>query len=192
MVETTLIQKTQGAQREVQAVGAPVSHSVFPPFDTHFFVSHLFWLVLSFGFFYFFLSRFVLGSLGNIIEARRARIASDLDKASSIKKEIEEVVSLYEAETAQANVEAQRIIREKVEAIKGQLLEQRHQREKLLAEKVEQAQQKIAQKQQAAHAKRDLFAVEMTEAILKKLTQKELPHDTIKNVVAQLDPTQIR
>lgn len=64
-----------------------IGHSNFPAFDTTYFISHAFWLLISFGLFYLFIARVIVPLVGGILEIRRDRIASDLDNAARLKSD---------------------------------------------------------------------------------------------------------
>ena len=65
-------------------------HSNFPPFDSSTFASQLVWLAITFGALYYFMSKRFLPQVEGVIEARRARIAEDLDEATRRQQEAEE------------------------------------------------------------------------------------------------------
>ena len=76
--------------------------SNFPPFDSTYFASHLFWLIICFGLFYIFIARVAVPRIGSVIENRRDRIASDLDQAARMKQEADAAVTAYEKELSEA------------------------------------------------------------------------------------------
>jgi len=94
------------------AVGTAVpakSGGGFSPFEAHYFPSHLLWLAITFGFFYFFMARVVLPRIGGIIETRHDRIAADLDQAARLKAESDAAVAAYQKRLAEARDKAQQI-----------------------------------------------------------------------------------
>ena len=64
----------------------------FPAFDSTYFLSHAFWLLISFGLFYVFIAKVIVPLVGEILEIRRDRIASDLDNAARLKSEAEDLL----------------------------------------------------------------------------------------------------
>ena len=66
--------------------GVPAEHNgsgSFPPFDSSTFSSQLIWLAITFGLFYYLMSRVALPRISGILETRSDRIAQDLDVASA-------------------------------------------------------------------------------------------------------------
>ena len=58
---------------------AAQGEKIFPPFDQSLYPSQLLWLLITFGLFYFLMSRMVLPRIASILEVRRDRISQDLD-----------------------------------------------------------------------------------------------------------------
>ncbi len=116
---------------------------VFPPFDFVHFGSHLFWLAISFGLFYFFISRVIVPRIGGVIETRRDRIASDLDQAMRMKQEADTVVEIYERKLAEARSQAYIIAQSAGEEIKGKAEFERKRIEASLEKKLTDAEKRL-------------------------------------------------
>jgi len=82
---------------------------VFPPFNSEYFATQIFWLLLTFGVLYFLLSKILLPRIGQTIEERSSRIADDLDAASRMQKEAEEAEKSYERALADAKAKAHNV-----------------------------------------------------------------------------------
>ena len=93
------------------AATAPVSGAaatgVFPPFDTSTFASQLFWLAITFGALYFALSKIAIPRVAEILDARSAKIASDLDAANGAKKAADDAGAAYDKSLSDAKASAQ-------------------------------------------------------------------------------------
>ncbi len=79
----------------------------FPPFDPNVFAPQLIWLALTFGALYLLMSRIALPRIESIFEARRARIAGDVDDASSMQGKAQAAGAAYEKTLADAKAAAQ-------------------------------------------------------------------------------------
>ncbi len=73
-------------------------------FDT--WASQAFWLLVTFAALYFALSRWILPSIGSVIEDRRDKIADDLDEAARLSKQADAAVEAYERTLGEARVKA--------------------------------------------------------------------------------------
>ena len=81
-----------------------------PQLDPTYFASQIFWLTVVFVFLYLVMSRLVLPRIGEVLEERSERIADDLDKAESLKKEAEGVIAAYEEALTKARGEASAVL----------------------------------------------------------------------------------
>ena len=93
----------EAAQEAVEAAhgAAEAAHGAegaFPPFDASTYPSQLFWLALTFGFLFWFMSKIIVPRIGGILEMRQDRIAQDLDKAHELKSEADEAIAADDAE----------------------------------------------------------------------------------------------
>ncbi|ENN93328.1 F0F1 ATP synthase subunit B [Bartonella bovis] len=176
----------QAAETPIERIENAVEHAnrVFPPFDFVHFGSHLFWLAISFGFFYLFIARVIVPRIGNVIETRRDRIASDLDQAMRMKQEADTVIKVYEKKLAEARLQARIIVQEAKDRIKEKADLERKEVEKKLEKKLATAGDQIAEIRDKAMQNVGLIAEEVTCEIVKKLldidVNKEVVNLTVK------------
>ena len=64
-----------------------------PQFDHTFFVSQLVWLAITFTVLYLVLSRIALPRLAEVMDQRSSRLAADLDRAESLRREADAVAA---------------------------------------------------------------------------------------------------
>ncbi len=81
--------------------------STFPPFDASTFPSQIVWFFIAFGLLYWFMSTRALPQIGAVIENRRARIARDLDDATSMQQQADAAAAAHETTLADARAKAQ-------------------------------------------------------------------------------------
>ena len=141
----------------------------FPPFDTSTFASQLFWLLLTFGFLYWFMSRVIVPRIGNILETRQDRIAQDLDRAHELKSEADAAFAAYEQELAQAKSTANDIGNKARDAAKSAAEAERQKVEAELADKLAEAETRIKTIRDTAMADVGAIAAETAEAVVKQL-----------------------
>jgi len=157
--------------------------SSFPPFDASFFGSHLFWLAVSFALFYVLMARLIIPRIGSIIEGRRDRIASDLERASLLKQEADAAMELYEQQLSQARIEAHNIARAAMDEAKNSADRERAATEAALAQRLAQAENHISALQSQALQHVDTIAAEVTNAILTAMTQRKFDGATLARAV---------
>ena len=62
-----------------------------PQLNPEFFVSQLFWLVVTFSFLFIFLWRISLPRIGNVLEKRDRKISDDLTTAKELQLEAQKI-----------------------------------------------------------------------------------------------------
>ncbi|MBB4076997.1 F-type H+-transporting ATPase subunit b [Bartonella fuyuanensis] len=160
---------------------------VFPPFDFAHFSSHFFWLAVSFGLFYLFISRVIVPRIGGVIETRRDRIASDLDQAMRMKQEADTVVETYERKLTEARLKAHAIAQVAGEELKEKAELERKEIEESLEKKLANAEKQIAKIRDKAMQNVDSIAEELSLEIVKKLINVDISKETVRSVVKAAD-----
>ena len=140
-----------------------------PQFDPSSFASQVFWLVVVFGILYMLMSRVALPRIGEVLEERSERIADDLDKAESLKRDTEQVIAAYESALEKARGEASAIMAK----VAQDLAEQSAQREQAfnaeLGDRIAAAETRISRARDQAAAEVRNIAAELATEVTAKL-----------------------
>ena len=154
-----------------EAVGeaAHEGGGVFPPFDPSHFASQLFWLALTFGTFYFFISRVALPQIGEVLETRSARIAKDIDEANAMKAQADAALAAYEQSLATARNNANDIAGKARDAAKADAEATRTRIEAGLAGQMQDAEKRIGDIKAKAMNNLNDIAEETASAIVSQL-----------------------
>ncbi len=92
-----------------------------PQFNPDSWPSQAFWLVISFGAFYFFFSRIILPSMAGTINARTSKIEGDIRAAEELSARAQEIKESYESGLLQAASKATSDLKDIDEAAKAKL-----------------------------------------------------------------------
>ena len=141
----------------------------FPPFDASLYASQLLWLAITFGFFYWFMSRVAIPRIASILEVRRDRISGDLDEAQNLKEEADAAHAAYEHELAEARSRAHAIAQEASDKAKAEADAERKKVEEELATRLEGAEARIAQIRVSAMSEVGGIAADTAGAIVAEL-----------------------
>ena len=150
-------------------VGHEPPHSNFPPFDSSTFPSQLLWFALIFGAMYYYLSQRYLPAVGGVIEARRARIAKDIDEATALQAKADAAAAEHEKALAKARADAQATAQGARDRIAAETDAKRKALEDQLAAKMATAEASIAQSRAAAMTNVSAIAKDATGAIVERL-----------------------
>jgi F-type H+-transporting ATPase subunit b len=162
----------------------PAGHAAFPPFQSEFFPSQLFWLAISFVLLYVLMSKIALPRIGAIMADRSKRISDDLAAAERLKEQSNAAHAAYEKSLADARGRAQSIANSTREKQAAEADAAQKQLEGKLHEKLAAAEQSIASTRSSAMGNVRSIAAETAAAIVERLIGKA-PAD--HEVAAALD-----
>lgn len=158
-----------GTTTETGAVHTEDHGGVFPPFDSASFASQLLWLAITFGIFYWVMSKVIVPRIGGILETRRDRIAQDLDEASRLKDQSDAAIAAYEQELAAARKKAGDIAQGARDKAKAEAEAERATTEAALSARMAEAEVSIASIKAKALGEVDAIAEETATGIVKHL-----------------------
>lgn len=144
-------------------------HTGFPPFHAPDFSPQLVWLGLSFIVLYVIMAKIALPRLARVIEARRDKIADDLDTAAALKAEADAALKAYEAALEQARAKAQAIAAETREKLQAETERLKKDVDAKLAAQIEAAEAQINATKNAALGNLKSVATEVTGVIISHL-----------------------
>ena len=165
MFISSAIAATQEAATGAEHAGS----GVFPPFDPSSFASQLLWLAITFGFFYYLMSKVVIPRISGILGVRRDRITRDLDEAQRLKDESDAALAAYEQELAEARNSAHAIAQTSKDKAKAEADAKRAESEAALNEKLAASEKQIATIKARALGEVDGIAASAVAEIVREL-----------------------
>ena len=115
------------------------------------------------------MARVALPRIGSVLEERRDRIASDLDRAEQLKKKTEETIAAYEQSIAEARANAHGIVQGMRDKLNAEIARERADVEKLIAEKITEAETRITASKAAALSHVNEVASDTAGGIVQRL-----------------------
>ena len=168
------------------AVQQEGGHQNFPPFDPQTFPSQLLWLAIAFGALYLIMARVALPKLGGLIEARKARLAKDLDDAADMQKKADAAAAAHEKTIAQARAKALAMAQEARDKLAAETAVKRKTLEDELAAKLAAADQQIATMRSQAMSNVETIARDAAGAITERLLGRASDPAAIEQAVASV------
>lgn len=156
---------------------------VFPPFDSNYFATQIFWLLLTFAILYFLLSKIFLPRIGQTIEERSSRIADDLDAASRMQKEAEEAEKSYERALADAKAKAHNVAETTRQSVDAEIKAEMDAADAEAAKASEAAETRIRGVRAKAMANIESVATDAAQATVEALTGKKPTLAAVKKVL---------
>ena len=90
-----------------------------PQLNPEFFISQLFWLVVTFSFLILFLWRISLPRISSVLEKRESKINNDIATAKQLQTEAEEIQHQIETQLLVAQEEASDLIKNSTKNLKA-------------------------------------------------------------------------
>lgn len=123
-----------------------------PQFDSSTFASQVFWLAITFVALYLVMRRVVVPRIAEVLDARRRRIETNLEKAEALKKDAAIALAAYEKAVGAAREQARGLIAEAGARIAETAARQEAELAKKLAAQVAESEAGIARALNAAMA----------------------------------------
>jgi F-type H+-transporting ATPase subunit b len=140
-----------------------------PQLEVQWFASQIFWLALMFSLLYWLLSRKALPRLTEVIDARHARIAKDLEEAQRQRAEAEEALTRYEQQIGAAREEAQALFGETLSRLQDQEARRQRELDEKLAGLLREAEEGIAKAKADALKELEEGAASAAQAAIERL-----------------------
>ena len=158
-----------------------------PQFNAKSFSSQLFWLIISFTSLYLITTYIILPRIRENIRLRKNKIANDLERAETIKIEIEKMINQSNSKIEEAKSHVQKIIKEslfrsdkeynnQIEAIKKQIINKQFEAEKKIANYKKNIERDLSKS-----------AISLSAIILSKLNYKNSSPKKIEEILIKFN-----
>ncbi|MDC6447972.1 hypothetical protein PQZ42_02695 [Alphaproteobacteria bacterium] len=154
-----------------------------PQLNPEFFVTQLFWLVVTFSFLLVFLWRISLPRIGNALEKRERKINEDLTAAKELQVEAEKIQDIIEAQIKQARSNASEMIKTASTSLQNKAQVELTKLEKDLDAKNEESAEAIKKSKNKSLAQIQIEINEITKLTLSKVASFDVSDDEIKNAI---------
>ena len=140
-----------------------------PQLDFSVFPSQFFWLVVNFLLMLFIMSKFIIPKTAEMINLRKEKIEGDLEKASEIKKKVEEMVEKYNEALKNANLKANISLQKTKDELNETIIRRQEDLTAKINAEIEAGEEKIANSKIRAMQKIEETSAELAIDVLEKL-----------------------
>ena len=154
-----------------------------PQLNPEFFVSQLFWLVVTFSFLFIFLWRISLPRIGNALEKRERKIGEDLTAAKELQIEAEKIQETIESQLKQARADSSDMIKSSSLSLQEKAQVELNKLDKELDAKIEKSAQTIEKNKKDSASQIQSQINEITKLTLSKVASFHVSDDEIKSAV---------
>jgi F-type H+-transporting ATPase subunit b len=141
-----------------------------PQLDPSIVASQLFWLAVCFGVLYWASAKRILPALQEILESRRVKLATELDRAEAMKREAQDAQRQYEAGLVRSRAEANALLAEANEQIAKMAAERHKKLDETLADQMRESEHRLKDQRAQMQAQVVKVAEGIAQEVVRHLT----------------------
>ena len=154
-----------------------------PQLNPEFWVSQIFWLILSFGILFIILSKVILPKISANLESRKSQILENVEMADKQRKISEEKNKQYEEIILQSNNEAKKHFNETKKKILNDIKKKSDQLENQINDEIKSVEKEIETLKNNSSEKINKIAIETSQSLIKQLIGAEVNNSSISAIV---------
>tara|TARA_B100000902_G_scaffold247615_1_gene234302 strand:- start:485 stop:1075 length:591 start_codon:yes stop_codon:yes gene_type:complete len=154
-----------------------------PQLDPEFWVSQIFWLLITFGIMYVVLSKLILPKISKNLESRKSQILENIEAAEKQRIDSEFKIKEYDKIILKTKVEAKNIFNQAREKTIKDIAVKKEVLDKQIEEEITEAEKEIQTLRKSAPDKINKIAVETSSELVKKLIGAEVNNSSISAIV---------
>ena len=156
-----------------------------PQLNPEFWVSQIFWLVLTFGLLYIILSKLILPKISNNLESRKSQILENIETAEKQREESEKKAKEFEKIILESKIEAKNYFNEARQKILEDITIKKNSLDKDIDDEISAAEQEIKNLKTASSEKIKNIAIETSSELIKQLIGEEANNSSISAIVEE-------
>ena len=157
-----------------------------PQLDPEFWLSQIFWLILTFGFLFIVLSKFILPKISENLENRKSRILENIEIADKQRKDSEDKLREFDKIINESKSEAKNILINAKNKIVKEINKKQQSLENDINSEIKEVENEINIFKEKSPEKINKIAVETASDLLKQLIGTELNKSSISAMVEEL------
>ena len=158
-----------------------------PQLNPEFFVSQLFWLVVTFSFLLVFLWRISLQRIGSVLEKREKKINDDIATTKKLQKEAESIQKIIEDKLRNARTETAKIIKKTSIDLQKKTASELVKLDKDLDKKIDDSANDIEKNKNDSLNQIHDQIHEITKLIFSKITNFKVSNLDVKDAVTKVE-----
>ncbi len=157
-----------------------------PQLNPEFWVSQIFWLIITFGILYIVLSKFILPKISSNLELRKSQIQENIETAEKQREMSEVKLKEYDEIILKSKLDAKNIFKNAREKIIKDINLKKETLDKQIDDEISNAEEEIKTLKKDATDKINKIAIETSSDLLKKLIGTEINNSSISAIVDDL------
>ena len=154
-----------------------------PQLNTQFWISQIFWLILTFGALFVVLSKFILPNISKNIESRKLEILENIETAEKQRKESEIKIKEYDKIILNSKNEAKNHYNEIRKKALDEIAKKQKTLENQINSEIKNAEKEINELKSKAPEKINKIAIETSTELVKYLIGAEVNNSSVSSIV---------
>ena len=157
-----------------------------PQLNPEFWISQIFWLILTFGTMYVVLSKFILPKISNNLESRKSQILENIEAAEKQREDSEAKLKEYDEVILKSKSEAKTMFNQTREKALKHIMAKKEVLDKQIDDEINKAEKEIEVLRVSAPDKINKIAIETSSELLEKLIGSGVNSSSISAIVDDL------
>ena len=157
-----------------------------PQLNPEFWISQIFWLIITFGVLYLVLSKFILPKISANLEFRKSQISDNIEAADKQRKESEIKLKEYDEIIFKSKSEAKNIINQTREKALKDINNKKELLDRQIDQEILKIEEEISKMKNDAPSKIKKIAKEISAELVHKLIGTEINSSSISAIVDDL------
>ena len=157
-----------------------------PQLNPEFWVSQIFWLVITFGTLLIVLSKFILPKISNNLEARKSQILENIETAEKQREESEKKIKEFDKIILDSKIQAKNLFNDARQKVIEDISKKRAALEKDIDSEISVVEQEIDKLKISSHNKITKIAIETSSDLVRQLIGEEVNNSSISAIVEDL------
>ena len=154
-----------------------------PQLNPEFWISQVFWLVLTFGVLYFVLSKLVLPKISDNLETRKSQILENIETAEKQREESEDKIKQFEKIILEGKIEAKNYFNDIRQEVLEDINKKRIALEKDIDNEISAVEEEINKLKNTSGEKITKIAIETSSDLINQLIGEEVNNSSISAIV---------
>ena len=157
-----------------------------PQLNPEFWISQIFWLILTFGTMYIVLSKFILPKISNNLESRKSQILENIEAAEKQREDSEAKLKEYDEIILKSKSEAKTMFNQTREKALKDIMAKKEVLDQQIDDEINKAEKEIEVLRVSAPEKINKIAIETSSELLEKLIGSGVNSSSISAIVDDL------
>ena len=157
-----------------------------PQLNPEFWISQIFWLILTFGTMYVVLSKFILPKISNNLESRKSQILENIEAAEKQREDSEAKLKEYDEIILKSKSEAKTMFNQTREKALKNIMAKKEVLDQQIDDEINKAEKEIDALRVSAPDKINKIAIETSSELLEKLIGSGVNSSSISAIVDDL------